>query len=190
MEKDFFDVFPNLKVKKELEELLDMVFVTRVSCNPSKTHIWVTVGAAGAINIVFKAILDIDDNVVVFRPYFGEYRSYASNFHAQIVEVDPQLPSFQPDLEDFARKVDARTKAVIIIFRFIRFQDNWFPSKLLFQVLQQSLWLKRVLILSRSEKAVEKLFCNFLSYLGNESLQLHSKSQDSFLLLLIFYLMI
>lgn len=41
MEKDFFDVFPNLKVKKELEELLDMVFVTRVSCNPSKTHIWV-----------------------------------------------------------------------------------------------------------------------------------------------------
>ena len=26
MEKDFFDVFPHLKVKKELEELLDMVF--------------------------------------------------------------------------------------------------------------------------------------------------------------------
>ena len=25
MEKDFFDVFPHLKVKKELEELLDMV---------------------------------------------------------------------------------------------------------------------------------------------------------------------
>lgn len=41
MEKDFFDVFPNLKVKKELEELLEMVTVTRVSCNPSKTHIWV-----------------------------------------------------------------------------------------------------------------------------------------------------
>ncbi len=29
MEKDFFDVFPILKVKKELEELLDMVFVTK-----------------------------------------------------------------------------------------------------------------------------------------------------------------
>ena len=80
----------------------------------TEENVVMTVGAAGAINIVFKAILDIDDNVVVFRPYFGEYRSYASNFHAQIVEVDPQLPSFQPDLEDFARKVDARTKAVII----------------------------------------------------------------------------
>ena len=80
----------------------------------TEENVIMTVGAAGAINIAFKAILDIDDNVVVFRPYFGEYRSYASNFHAQIVEVDPQLPSFQPDLEDFARKVDARTKAVII----------------------------------------------------------------------------
>ena len=41
LEKDFFDVFPSLKVKKELEELLDMVFVTRVSCNPSRTHMGV-----------------------------------------------------------------------------------------------------------------------------------------------------
>ena len=38
MEKDFFDVFPNLKVKKELEELLDMVYVTRVSCNPAENQ--------------------------------------------------------------------------------------------------------------------------------------------------------
>ena len=36
MEKDFFDVFPHLKVKKELEELLDMVFVTKVSMTPEE----------------------------------------------------------------------------------------------------------------------------------------------------------
>lgn len=77
-------------------------------------NIIMTVGAAGAINIVFKAILDVEDDVVVFRPYFGEYRSYVSNWHGRTIEVDPVLPSFQPDLEDFARKVDARTKAVII----------------------------------------------------------------------------
>ncbi len=41
MEKEFFDVFPNIKVKTELSELLDMVQVTRVSCNPAKTRIWV-----------------------------------------------------------------------------------------------------------------------------------------------------
>ena len=77
-------------------------------------NIIMTNGAAGAINIVFKAILDVEDDVVVFRPYFGEYRSYASNWHARCVEVDPLLPSFQPDLEDFERKIDGRTKAVIL----------------------------------------------------------------------------
>lgn len=86
----------------------------RFGLNLDFENIVMTVGAAGAINIVFKAILDIEDDVVVFRPYFGEYRSYVSNWHGRIVEVDPLLPSLQPDLEDFARKVDSRTKAVLI----------------------------------------------------------------------------
>ena len=41
MEKYFLDVFPNLKVKHELAELLEMVTVTKVSCNPDKTRVWV-----------------------------------------------------------------------------------------------------------------------------------------------------
>lgn len=77
-------------------------------------NIVMTVGAAGAIQIVFKTILDVEDDVVVFRPYCREYRSYISNWHGRVVEVDPLLPSLQPDLEDLARKVDARTKAVLI----------------------------------------------------------------------------
>ena len=41
MEKDFFDVFPGLKVKQELRDILDMAIVTKVSCNPAKTRLWV-----------------------------------------------------------------------------------------------------------------------------------------------------
>ena len=77
-------------------------------------NIVMTMGAAGAINIVLRAILDIGDQVVAFRPYFGEYRNYVANWRGEIVEVAPRLPSFQPDLEDFGRKVGPRTKAVII----------------------------------------------------------------------------
>ena len=39
MEKDFFDVFPGLKLKEELREWLEMVQVTRVSCNAAKTRL-------------------------------------------------------------------------------------------------------------------------------------------------------
>lgn len=77
-------------------------------------NIIMTVGAAGAINIVMKAVLDPGDDVAVFRPYFGEYRSYASNWYANVVEVDPLVPGFQPDLEDLERKLTPRTKLVLI----------------------------------------------------------------------------
>ena len=36
MEKEFFDVFPNLKLKQELSELLEEVIVTKVACNSAK----------------------------------------------------------------------------------------------------------------------------------------------------------
>lgn len=77
-------------------------------------HVIMTVGAAGAINIVMKAVLDLEDEVIVFRPYFGEYRSYISNWHARTVEADPLVPSFQPDLQDLARKISPATKLVMV----------------------------------------------------------------------------
>ena len=77
-------------------------------------NIVMTVGAAGGLNIIFKTILDPEDEVMVFAPYFGEYRQYAANFAAHIVEVQPNTDTFQPDLEDFERKITNRTKAVIV----------------------------------------------------------------------------
>ena len=69
-------------------------------------NIVMTVGAAGGLNIIFKTILDPEDEVMVFAPYFGEYRQYAANFAAHIVEVQPNTDTFQPDLEDFERKIE------------------------------------------------------------------------------------
>ena len=39
MEKEFFDVFPSLKLKDQLKEWLEMVTVSRVTCNPAKTRL-------------------------------------------------------------------------------------------------------------------------------------------------------
>ena len=77
-------------------------------------NIIMTVGAAGGLNIIFKTILDLGDEVIVFAPYFGEYRSYAANFDASVVEVAPDYETFQPDLEAFAQAVRVQTKAVIV----------------------------------------------------------------------------
>ena len=77
-------------------------------------NIIMTVGAAGGLNIIFKTILDPGDEVIVFAPFFGEYRQYAANFDAEVVTVKPNLATFQPDLADFEAKITARTRALIV----------------------------------------------------------------------------
>ena len=77
-------------------------------------NIVMTVGAAGGLNIVFKTILDPGDEVIVFAPYFGEYRSYAANFDAAVVEVAPDYETFEPDLAAFEAAFTDKTKAVVI----------------------------------------------------------------------------
>ena len=77
-------------------------------------NIVMTVGAAGGINIVFKTILDPGDEVIVFAPFFGEYKSYAANFDATVVAVDPDFETFQPDLAAFDAAFTEKTKAVLI----------------------------------------------------------------------------
>jgi aspartate aminotransferase len=77
-------------------------------------NIIMTVGAAGGLNIIFKTILDPGSEVMVFAPYFGEYRSYAANFDGKLVEVFPNTADFQPDMEDFEKKITPKTRAVIV----------------------------------------------------------------------------
>ncbi len=77
-------------------------------------NITMTVGAAGGLNIIFKTILDPGDEVIVFAPFFGEYRQYVANFDGKLVVVEPNLETFQPNLADFEAKITEKTKAVII----------------------------------------------------------------------------
>ncbi len=77
-------------------------------------NIIMTVGAAGGLNVIFKALLNPGDEVIVFAPFFGEYRNYVSNNDGVLVIVSPNTTDFQPNLEEFERKFTAKTKAVIL----------------------------------------------------------------------------
>lgn len=77
-------------------------------------HIVMTVGAAGALNVVFKTILDPGDEVLALAPYFGEYRGYVANHQGVLREIKPDIPSFQPDLADLESKITEKTKALIL----------------------------------------------------------------------------
>jgi aspartate aminotransferase len=82
--------------------------------NFSMNNIIMTVGAAGGLNVIIKALLNPSDEVIVFAPYFGEYRSYVSNYDGILIEIAPNTKDFMPNLEEFRSKITAMTKAVIV----------------------------------------------------------------------------
>lgn len=98
------------EVKQQVAESLNRRFGTDFSMK----NIIMTVGAAGAINVILKTLIDIDDELIVFAPYFTEYRNYIGNWRGKLVTVDPDYTTFQPDFEDLRRKITPKTKAVII----------------------------------------------------------------------------
>ena len=77
------------------------------------SHIVMSCGAAGGLNVVFKCILNSGDEVIVSKPYFMEYRPYLSNHGGRIVEAE-SLPDFNLDVNAIKAKLSPQTAAVLI----------------------------------------------------------------------------
>ena len=84
---------------------------TGVAYDPDR--LVMTVGAGGALNVVFKGILDPGDEVIVLSPFFVEYRFYIGNHGGRMVLV-PTTEAFRPDVEAIAAAITERTRAVVI----------------------------------------------------------------------------
>lgn len=80
----------------------------------TENNIIMTVGAAGGLNVILKTLLNPEDEVITFAPYFGEYRSYVGNYDGKLVVVSPDTDTFQPKFDEFEQKITAKTRAVII----------------------------------------------------------------------------
>ena len=76
-------------------------------------HILMSVGAAGAINVVLKSLLDPGDEVIILVPFFPEYQFYIENHAGRMVLVDTD-DTFQPNLGRIAAAITPRTKAIIL----------------------------------------------------------------------------
>ena len=78
------------------------------------SNIIVTCGAAGGLNIFFRAVLSPGDEVMCPSPFFVEYGFYAGNFGGKLVPVKTKLPSFSLDIAAMEKAITPKTRAVII----------------------------------------------------------------------------
>ena len=89
-------------------------FITKTTNHTFKlSNVLMTGGAGGALNVILKAILDPDDEVIVFTPFFPEYYFYVDN-HSGITRIVDSDDKFIPDLDSFNKNINNKTKAVII----------------------------------------------------------------------------
>ncbi len=80
---------------------------------PLTDGIIMTVGAAGGLNIIFKALLNPGDEVIVPKPYFVEYGFYVDNYGGRLVPVDSNL-DFSLNLDNIQAAITPATKAVLL----------------------------------------------------------------------------
>ena len=80
----------------------------------SRNNIVMTCGAAGGLNIILKSILNPDDEVITFAPYFGEYNNYVQNFNGKLVISPTNTETFEPDLKALSSVITSSTKALIV----------------------------------------------------------------------------
>jgi len=81
--------------------------------NFAMSDIVMTCGAAGALNVVLKTVLNQGDEVIVFAPYFPEYLNYIDN-HNGVARILPTDEQFIPRLDVLSNAIGARTRVVLL----------------------------------------------------------------------------
>ena len=96
-------------VRKSVADYLCEEQQTKVTEN----EVIMTCGAAGALNVILKAILDPGDEVITPTPFFVEYSFYAGN-HGGNLKTVMSKPDFSLDIDAVSAAITNKTKAVLI----------------------------------------------------------------------------
>lgn len=99
----------NMKTRDAIAQYLNKTY----GCNEQGKYIYLTLGAAASLSIAFNALLNEGDEVIVFTPFWPEYKVLAENAKGKMVFVNSD-DKFYPDFNDFENKITNKTKIVII----------------------------------------------------------------------------
>ena len=76
--------------------------------------LYMTCGAAASLTISLNALYETGDEVIVFAPYFAEYRVFVEGAGAKLVVVPSNQVTMLPDFAALEKAITPHTKAVLI----------------------------------------------------------------------------
>lgn len=100
----------DIEVRKLLADSVNRRFNT--SFGPD--NFYVSVGAAAALCCCLNGLCNKDDEVIVFAPYFPEYKVFIEGAGAKMNLIPADTEAFQIDFEKFEAAINENTKAVIV----------------------------------------------------------------------------
>jgi len=103
---------PNAGYPETRLAIADYVSLEQMTAVPWD-NIVMTCGAAGAINVIFKSLLNPGEEVILFTPYFAEYYFYVDNAGGKPILV-PTKEDFSIDVARLETFLNSQTRAVLI----------------------------------------------------------------------------
>ncbi len=97
-------------VRKQIADNLNSRFAT--SFRPE--NLYMTVGAAASLCCCLNGLCNPGDEVIVFAPFFPEYRVFIEGAGAKMTMIPADTEAFQIDFAAFEAAINEKTKAVIV----------------------------------------------------------------------------
>lgn len=91
-------------------------YYKRVGIDVDYTDIIITTGGSEAILFAFMACMDAGDEVIIPEPFYANYNGFAVAAGVKVVPITSHIENgfALPSIEEFEKKVTAKTKAIII----------------------------------------------------------------------------
>jgi aspartate aminotransferase len=98
----------------ETRQAVAEVLTEKSGLEVTGSHVVMTCGAGGALNVALKTILNPGEEVIILTPYFVEYKFYIDNHGGVPVEVWNDRETFQLNLTAIENAITHNTRAIII----------------------------------------------------------------------------
>lgn len=97
-------------VRKMIADSLNRRFHTAFHSD----NLYMTTGAAAALCCCFHGLCNPGDEIIVFAPYFPEYKVFIEGAGAKMVLIPADTDAFQIDFQALEQAINEHTKAVLI----------------------------------------------------------------------------
>ncbi len=99
---------------KDVRDSIAANYKKRFGVELSGDDFYMTCGAAASLTITLNALYEAEDEVIVFAPYFAEYRVFVEGAGMKLVVLRSDEKTMLPDFETLKKAITPHTKAVLI----------------------------------------------------------------------------